>query len=489
MHGVGHGDVFRRGCHPGKPRTRRRARGQRRPGQRSMGWPLRRRSRGDHAGDQCLDRLRPPALAPGHRRLAGARRDAGPHRHHRRRRCELDRGRPERHRRRHRRRPLRLRRRPGGHPHGDRGRPIRAHRRARPPAAHRAQPQRPGGDRLPALGARRHRRPRRPGRRPDAQPGRARAAACERPDARLHPPADRAAGDVRPPPAGLCRDAGARPRPPRRRPPPAQPVPARLGRPRRHLISDRPVHDLGSARLRPPHRELPGRRLRPRLRAGIPRRPVDPGDAPVAPGRGDRALVLGAVRFRSAVGRLHHRLIDHAAEAQPGRRRVGARQDRPRHRRPGRAADGDEGPAAGLCQGHAGGQGAGVPGDRRHQPVAGRAGRHDPRPDRRPGTHARPRGLRLLDRDRPRRLAGAPAQAAVPHRPPRHRAAGGACRGQGRRAGRPRPRRDARGGAGHRRRRVQRAERGSLGGIPGQRGRHRACPGPAGGAGLARRII
>ena len=34
-----------------------------------------------------------------------------------------------------------------------------------------------------------------------------------RPDARLHPSADRPAGDVRPPSAGLCRDAGPRSRP------------------------------------------------------------------------------------------------------------------------------------------------------------------------------------------------------------------------------------------------------------------------------------
>ena len=65
-------------------------------------------------------------------------------------------------------------------------------------------------------------------------------------------------------------------------------------------------------------------------------------------------------RLRPAVRCVHHRQLDHAAEAQPRRGRTGAREDRPGHRRAGGAADGDEGPAAGLCQGHAGGQGAGV---------------------------------------------------------------------------------------------------------------------------------
>ena len=57
------------------------------------------------------------------------------------------------------------------------------------------------------------------------------------------------------------------------------------------------------------------------------------------------------------VGQVHHRLLDHAAEAQSRRGRAGARQDRPHRRRADRAADGDEGPAARLSEGHAGGQG------------------------------------------------------------------------------------------------------------------------------------
>ena len=42
-------------------------------------------------------------------------------------------------------------------------------------------------------------------------------AACRHRDAGLHPSADRAAGDLRPSSARLCRDGGARPRPLRRR--------------------------------------------------------------------------------------------------------------------------------------------------------------------------------------------------------------------------------------------------------------------------------
>ena len=52
------------------------------------------------------------------------------------------------------------------------------------------------------------------------------------------------------------------------------------------------------------------------------------------------------------------------------------------------AADGDEGPAAGLCQGHAGGQGAGVRRGRGVGAVARRDGRHGARHDAGRGAHA-----------------------------------------------------------------------------------------------------
>ena len=61
----------------------------------------------------------------------------------------------------------------------------------------------------------------------DAGPGGARRGPCRRPDAGLHSSADRAAGDVRPSPAGLCGDAGPRPRAAGGLPPAAECVPAR----------------------------------------------------------------------------------------------------------------------------------------------------------------------------------------------------------------------------------------------------------------------
>ena len=204
------------------------------------------------------------------------------------------------------------------------------------PAAHRAQPQRPGGDGFPPVGARCDRRAGRAARRPDAGAGRTRGGACGRPDARLHPSADRAAGDVRPPPAGLCRNAGARPRPAGRCRRAAERVPAGRGGAGRHVVPDRPADDRGGAGLRPADGQFAGRRVGPRFRAGVPVRGGDLRDAPVALRRGDRHLVQRALRLHPAVGRVHHRQLDHAAEAQSGRGGAGAGEDRAGHRRAGR---------------------------------------------------------------------------------------------------------------------------------------------------------
>ena len=103
--------------------------------------------------------------------------------------------------------------------------------------------------------------------------------------------------------------------------------------------------------------ELARRGVRPRLRDGDAGRRRDRVGASVALRRGDRDLDLAAGRADQALRQVHHRLLDHAAEAQSGRGRAGARQDRPRGRRAQRDADGDEGPAARLSEGHAGGQG------------------------------------------------------------------------------------------------------------------------------------
>ena len=86
-------------------------------------------------------------------------------------------------------------------------------------------------------------------------------------------------------------------------------------------------------------------------------------------------------RFVQAVRQVHHRLLDHAAEAQSRRRRAGARQGRPHRRRVDRPHRRAQGPAARLCQGHAGGQGAGLRRLRR----AGAVDRRDDRHGRRHG--------------------------------------------------------------------------------------------------------
>ena len=90
--------------------------------------------------------------------------------------------------------------------------------------------------------------------------------------ARLHPSAGGAAGDLRPPPDGLCRDGRARPGPLRRLPGAAQRMPARRGGAGRHLLPDRPrprpPPALGFDR---PAAEFARRGVGPGLRAGVPR--------------------------------------------------------------------------------------------------------------------------------------------------------------------------------------------------------------------------
>ena len=108
--------------------------------------------------------------------------------------------------------------------------------------------------------------------------------------------------------------------------------PLGAARARRHLVHARPRYDGEGARLRPAGGEFARRRLRPRFRHGDAGCRFDCGGASVAARRGDRDLDLAAHRPGQAVRQVHHRLLDHAAEAQSGRRRTGARQDRPRDR-------------------------------------------------------------------------------------------------------------------------------------------------------------
>ena len=95
------------------------------------------------------------------------------------------------------------------------------------------------------------------------------------------------------------------------------------------------------------------------------RRRLDLRGASLAACRGDRDLVQRRLRLYQAVGPLHHRLVDHAAEAEPGCRRACAREGWAHRRGIRRAAYRDEGPAARLLQGYAGGQGGSVLGHRR----------------------------------------------------------------------------------------------------------------------------
>ena len=96
-------------------------------------------------------------------------------------------------------------------------------------------------------------------------------------------------------------------------------------------------------------------------------------------------MVDRGVRVRRTRRLVFHRLVDHAAEEESGFRRARPRQDRSGHRRPGLAARDAQGAAAGLQQGHAGGQGGSLRRDRHPVGLRSGHGRH--------GLHAaRPRG-------------------------------------------------------------------------------------------------
>ena len=135
--------------------------------------------------------------------------------------------------------------------------------------------------------------------------------------------------------------------------------------------------DRRGARVRRAHGELDRCRVGPRLRARVPGRRGDRGDAPVAPRRRAGAVVDAAVRLRQDGRGVLERQLDHAAEAQPRRRGAGARQGGARDRRSRRAAGRAQGPAARLRQGPAGGQGAGVRCGRQSRPLPGGDGRYD----------------------------------------------------------------------------------------------------------------
>ena len=137
-------------------------------------------------------------------------------------------------------------------------------------------------------------------------------------DAGLHAPAARASRDARPPPARVGRDARARPGTVRVRSGAGDAVAARRRRPRRF--------DAADPRAAEPAAQLDRRRCRPRLRARLSVCERSALHAPVADRRGARALDDERVRVRTASRGRRDGVVDHAAEAEPRRRRAGARQ-------------------------------------------------------------------------------------------------------------------------------------------------------------------
>ena len=99
-----------------------------------------------------------------------------------------------------------------------------------------------------------------------------------------------------------------------------------------------------------------------------------------------------------------HRLLHHAPEKEPRRGRVGPGQDRAGLRQPHYPFDRHEGPAPGLQQGHAGGQGAGIRRHRHGGAVYPRVLRHGQDHDRPAQEYAAGSLRRLHQRHRLRRL-------------------------------------------------------------------------------------
>ena len=144
----------------------------------------------------------------------------------------------------------------------------------------------------------------------------------------LHPPAGRAAGHLRPPPAGLRGDARAGQRAAGRLPAAGQPPAAGCRRARRDELPDRPRPGGARTGLRRRVRQFArrgvGSRLRHRIRG---RRGADHGP-PVALRRGADPVVEPALRLRRTRRPLLHRQLDHAAEEESRTSRAGPRQDR-----------------------------------------------------------------------------------------------------------------------------------------------------------------
>ena len=292
-----------------------------------------------HGGDQRLHRLRPASLPPGHRRVQGPCRDAGQARHHCGGRCEIDRSRSRHDPVRDRGGQILVPARARGHPHERGGAAGRHDRRRRPggctPRARATTRWRPISSSGCATPSTRSTR-----RSPALQKALAEKALAH-------------AGTVMPGFTHLqtaqpvtfghhllayvemaARDRG-RFADARKRLNECPLGSGALAGTSFPLDRDMTAKALGFDR---PDRQFARRRLRPRLRDGDACRRLDRGGASVAARRGDRDLDLAFGRPGQALRQVHHRLLDDAAEAQPGRGRTGARQDRPHHRRAHRHA-------------------------------------------------------------------------------------------------------------------------------------------------------
>ena len=194
----------------------------------------------------------------------------------------------------------------------------------------------------------------------DCNLDRPRGRACGVCHAGLHPSAIGTACDIWSSLHGLC--GNVRPRlvaHPGRVGPPGR-MPARSGRAGRNRFSGGPENDRRNARFCRPDTQLHRHGVGSGLRARLPLHGIGLRHASVTACRRDRHLVNAAIRLCHPVGRLFNRLVDHAAEEEPRRRRTRPRQDRTDQWRVDRIVDSDERAAARLFKGHAGRQGTGV---------------------------------------------------------------------------------------------------------------------------------
>ena len=186
-------------------------------------------------------------------------------------------------------------------------------------------------------------------------------------DARLHAPPARDPGHARPPPARVGRDAGARPR--------ALRVRGRAGARRRRSAPARSPARRCRCRRRPTRcatRSTPSPTATSRSTTSTPRAVLFTHLSRIG-----EELVLWTtqrVRLRAPARGRRDRVVDDAAEAEPGRRRARARQGRHRDRPADRPARDREGTAARLRPRPAGGQAAGLRRAARRRGRARRAG-------------------------------------------------------------------------------------------------------------------